>query len=149
VQAARIYQQLNYQTRDSWSRARRVVAKAEYLKRGFNQGFVVISLLPSQWAVQALYAELHCARGEMENRIKERLMLFSDRTNTAYLRSNQIRVYFSSVAFHLQLVLLRDGVRAAYLLFLHLLYARILCSCPMHRKIPEMGNFIDDSGSFN
>jgi len=69
-QAARIFREFLYQTRESWSRARRVVAKAEHLDKGANPRFVVTSLPGSEWAAQALYEELYCARGEMENRIK-------------------------------------------------------------------------------
>jgi hypothetical protein len=69
-QAARIFKDFTYQTRESWSRARRVVAKAEHLEKGANPRFVVTSLPSAAWAAQALYEELYCARGEMENRIK-------------------------------------------------------------------------------
>jgi len=109
-QAARIFKEFTYQTRESWSRARRVVAKAEHLEKGANPRFVVTSLPSSEWAAPALYEELYCARGEMENRIKEQLMLFADRTSTAYLRSNQIRLYFSSVAYLLMQALRRLGL---------------------------------------
>ena len=109
--AARIFKEFSYQTRESWSRARRVVAKAEHLDKGANPRFVVTSLPSPKWAAQALYEELYCARGEMENRIKEQLMLFSDRTSTAYLRSNQIRLYFSSVAYVLMQALRRLGLQ--------------------------------------
>ena len=110
-QAARIFKEFTYQTHESWSRARRVVAKAEHLEKGANPRFVVTSLKNQEWAAQALYEELYCARGEMENRIKEQLMLFSDRTSTAYLRSNQIRLYFSSVAYLLMQALRRLGLQ--------------------------------------
>ena len=110
-QAARIFKEFSYQTRESWSRARRVVAKAEHLEKGANPRFVVTSLASAEWAAQALYEELYCARGEMENRIKEQLMLFADRTSTAYLRSNQIRLYFSSVAYLLMQALRRLGLQ--------------------------------------
>jgi hypothetical protein len=110
-QAARIFKEFTYQTRESWSQARRVVAKAEHLEKGANPRFVVTSLPSSEWAAQALYEELYCARGEMENRIKEQLMLFADRTSTAYLRSNQIRLYFSSVAYLLLQALRRLGLQ--------------------------------------
>jgi hypothetical protein len=109
-QAARVFKEFTYQTRESWSRARRVVAKAEHLEKGANPRFVVTSLPSQEWAAQALYEELYCARGEMENRIKEQLMLFADRTSTAYLRSNQIRLYFSSVAYVLMQALRRLGL---------------------------------------
>jgi hypothetical protein len=110
-QAARIFKEFRYQTRESWERARRVVAKAEHLEKGSNPRFVVTSLPSQEWAAQALYEELYCARGEMENRIKEQLMLFADRTSTAYLRSNQIRLYFSSLAYSLMQALRRLGLQ--------------------------------------
>ncbi len=110
-QAARIFREFSYQTRERWSRARRVVAKAEHLEKGSNPRFVVTSLPSPKWAAQALYEELYCARGEMENRIKEQLMLFADRTSTDYRRSNQIRLYFSSVAYVLMQALRRLGLQ--------------------------------------
>jgi hypothetical protein len=113
--AARVFQEFAYQTRQSWSRARRVVAKAEHLERGSNPRFVVTSLGPEEWPAQALYEKLYCARGEMENRIKEQLMLFADRTSTAFLRSNQIRLYFSSAAYLLMHALRRLGLRGTEL----------------------------------
>ncbi len=70
-QAARVFGEFSYQTRSSWSCARRVVAKAEYLDKGPNPRFVVTSLSPTEWEARALYEQLYCARGEMENRIKE------------------------------------------------------------------------------
>src|SRR5260370_21421610 len=91
--ASRRFKQVGYQTRERWSRARRVVAKAEHLEKGENPRFVVTSLRREEWPAQALYEEHYCARGDMENRIKEQLMLFSDRTSTHYLRSNQLRLY--------------------------------------------------------
>jgi hypothetical protein len=109
--AARRFQEFSYQTRDSWSRARRVVAKAEHLEKGANPRFVVTSLGREVWEARPLYEELYCARGEMENRIKEQLMLFADRTSTAYMRSNQIRLYFSSIAYLLLEALRRLGLK--------------------------------------
>ena len=108
------------QTRNSWSRARRVIAKAEHLEKGANPRFVVTSLssqetifpAPSRWGAQSLYEEFYCARGDMENRIKEQMMLFADRTSTSWLRSNQIRLYFSTVAYLLMQALRRLGLAA-------------------------------------
>jgi hypothetical protein len=108
--AARVFKEFSYQTRESWSRARRVIAKAEHLEKGANPRFVVTSLDAESWAPRALYEDLYCARGEMENRIKEQLMLFADRTSTAFLRSNQNRLYFSSVAYWLVEALRRLGL---------------------------------------
>ena len=114
-QAARVFQEFTYQTRESWRRARRVIAKAEYLEKGENPRFIVTSLPQQSWPAQPLYEELYCARGEMENRIKEQLMLFADRTSTAFMRSNQLRLYFSSVAYVLLQMLRRLGLQGTEL----------------------------------
>ena len=97
--AARVFVEFFYCTRLSWSRRRRVVAKAEHLAKGENPRFVVTSLPAERWPAQELYERLYCARGEMENRIKEQLSLFSDRLSTETMRSNQLRLYFSSLAY--------------------------------------------------
>jgi hypothetical protein len=110
-QAARVFGEKRYQTLESWSRERRVVGKAEHLAAGANPRFVVTSLSPEQYDARALYEDLYCARGEMENRIKEQqLELFADRTSTKYLKSNQTRLYFSSVAYVLMNELRRLGL---------------------------------------
>jgi Transposase DDE domain group 1 len=114
-QAARLFRDFRYQTRESWSHERRVVGKAEHLEKGSNPRFVVTSLGSEAWPAQRLYEELYCARGEMENRIKEQLMLFADRTSTALLRSNQVRLYFSSVAYVLLQALRRLGLQGTEL----------------------------------
>ena len=114
-QAARVFKEFTYQTRESWSRARRVIAKAEHLEKGANPRFVVTSLSGEDWEARRLYEELYCARGEMENRIKEQLALFADRTSTALLRSNQVRLYFSSVAYLLMEALRRLGLEGTEL----------------------------------
>jgi hypothetical protein len=114
-QAARVFKEFTYQTRESWSRARRVIAKAEHLEKGSNPRFVVTSLSGEDWEARRLYEELYCARGEMENRIKEQLSLFADRTSTAWLRSNQVRLYFSSVAYLLMEALRRLGLEGTEL----------------------------------
>ena len=98
-QAVRVFTEFVYETHDSWSRARRVVAKAEHLSKGENPRFVVTSLDAAYLPAQPLYEQLYCGRGEMENRIKEQFSLFSDRTSTAYLRSNQLRLYLSSIGY--------------------------------------------------
>jgi hypothetical protein len=97
--AARVFSEFSYRTRSSWSRRRRVVAKAEHLEKGENPRFVVTSLGTGSWPAQQLYERLYCARGEMENRIKEQLSLFSDRLSTETMRANQLRLYFSSLAY--------------------------------------------------
>jgi hypothetical protein len=110
-QSVRVFAEFPYQTQDSWTRERRVVAKAEHLAKGANPRFVVTSLPPEAWAARRLYETLYCARGEMENRIKEQqLDLFADRTSTRKLWSNQIRLYFSSLAYVLLAALRRLGL---------------------------------------
>ena len=99
--AARVFAEFDYQTHKSWSRARRVVAKAEHLDKGENPRFVVTSLTPQQWVAQDLYEKFYCARGEMENRIKEQVCLFADRLSTDEMKGNQLRLYFSALAYTL------------------------------------------------
>ena len=77
--AARVFIEFDYQTHKSWARARRVVAKAEYLDKGENPRFVVTSLSTELWAARELYEKFYCQRGEMENRIKEQMCLFAYR----------------------------------------------------------------------
>jgi len=113
--AARVFVEFSYQTRKSWSRARRVVAKAEYTADKENPRFVVTSLDAREWEAQALYEKLYCARGDMENRIKEQLSLFSDRMSTAKLRSNQLRLYLSSAAYVLVQALRRLALKGTNL----------------------------------
>ena len=100
-QAARVFSEFDYCTRKSWSRPRRVVAKAEYLDKGENPRFVVTSLSNKAWTAQDLYEKFYCARGEMENRIKEQMHLFADRLSTDEMRGNQLRLYFSALAYTL------------------------------------------------
>ncbi len=97
--AARVFIEFSYRTRKSWSRERRVIAKAEYIPGKENPRFVVTSL--PEGDPQALYEKLYCARGEMENRIKEQLCLFADRLSTETMRANQLRLYFSAMAYTL------------------------------------------------
>lgn len=120
--AARVFAELRYRTRKSWSRKRRVVGKAERLQKGDNPRFVVTSLAASELAARALYEDFYCARGEMENRIKEQqLDLFADRTSTSKMRSNQIRLYFSSIAYCLLQALRELGLKGTQM-------ARAQCS---------------------
>ena len=108
---ARRFKELVYQTRKSWSRPRRVVAKAEQTGDKSNPRFVVTSLSTQEWAARALYEELYCARGEMENRIKEaQLDLFADRLSTATFRANQLRLWLASAAYVLMHALRRVGL---------------------------------------
>jgi hypothetical protein len=97
---ARVFKDFRYRTRDSWSCERRVVGKAEYITDKENPRFVVTSLSSRAWPARALYEDLYCARGEMENRIKEQqLGLFADRTSSHTLRANQLRLWLSSIAY--------------------------------------------------
>ncbi|MEO1603482.1 MAG: IS1380 family transposase [Pseudomonadota bacterium] len=96
----RRYEELRYRTQKTWSRERRVVGKAEQLGDKSNPRFVVTSLLVETVDAQSLYADLYCARGDMENRIKEQqLGMFADRTSSHTMRANQLRLWFSSLAY--------------------------------------------------
>ena len=114
-EVARIVAQIRdfpYTTLDSWRRERRVVAKAEHLAKGSNPRFIVTSLPTSAIDGQTLYEQIYCARGEMENRIKEQqLDLFADRTSAATMRANQLRLWFASFAYVLLEALRRIGLR--------------------------------------
>ncbi len=101
-----------FRTKKSWSCRRRVVCKAEHLERGSNTRFIVTSLGHQEYDARTLYEKVYCARGEMENRIKaQQLQLFSDRTSTHYMRSNQLRMYFSAFAYILMECVRREGLR--------------------------------------
>jgi Transposase DDE domain group 1 len=109
---ARVFTEFFYSTKDTWSCERRVIAKAEHLDKGANPRFVVTSLSAEQMAAQELYEKGYCARGDCpENRIKEQqLDLFADRTSTGKMWSNQLRLYFSSLAYVLLQTLRRTGL---------------------------------------
>jgi hypothetical protein len=109
---ARVFKDFRYETRESWTRERRVVAKAEHLDKGSNPRFIVTSIGKERIDARTLYEGLYCGRGEMENRIKEQqLWLFADRTSTGKMRANQLRLYFSSVAYLLLQALRRLGLK--------------------------------------
>jgi hypothetical protein len=113
---ARVFVEFPYQTTTgSWDRARRVVAKAEYIDGKENPRYVVTSLSPEQWAASRLYEELYCARGDMENRIKEQFSLFADRASAEAMRANQLRMYLSGMAYVLVCGLRRLGLQATEL----------------------------------
>ncbi len=113
---ARVFRDFTYKTRKSWSCTRRVVGKAEHLPDKTNPRFVVTSLPVEEWDAPALYEDLYCARGDMENRIKEQqLHLFADRTSAATMRANQIRLYLSSVAYLMLQALRRLGLEGTTL----------------------------------
>src|ERR1700730_3953742 len=114
-QPARVFNEFPYQTKKTkkggWDRARRAVAKAEHIDGKENPRFVVTSLTSESWAAQALYEELYCARGDMENRIKEQFSLFADRVSTETMRANQMRLYLSAMAYILVSGLRRLGLK--------------------------------------
>jgi hypothetical protein len=108
---ARVFRDFLWSTKESWSRRRRVIAKAEWTRDEANPRFLVTSLKPDRWAARALYEDLYCARGEMENRIKEcQGDLFADRTSAATMRANQLRLWFASMAYGLLCALRRIGL---------------------------------------
>lgn len=97
---ARLFKDIEYRTHKSWSRSRRVIGKAEHLSKGANPRFVVTSLSAEEFDARTVYEDEYCARGNMENRIKEQqLCLFADRTSCQTLRANQLRLAFSTVAY--------------------------------------------------
>jgi hypothetical protein len=114
--AARVFTEFLYETTSgSWSRARRVVAKAEQIEGKENPRYVVTNLSAGQWAAQALYEQLYCARGEMENRIKEQLSLFATRVSAETMRANQLRLSFAGCAYVLVHALRRLGLQGTEL----------------------------------
>jgi hypothetical protein len=117
---ARVFSEFDYQTKKTakkggWDRERRVAAKAEHIDGKENPRFVVTSLRSEEWPAQALYEKLYCARGDMENRIKEQFSLFADRVSTETMRANQMRLYLSTMAYVLMSGLRRLGLKATEL----------------------------------
>ncbi len=116
---ARLFTEFQYQTKKTkkggWNHQRRVAAKAEHIEGKENPRFVVTSLRREEWTAQALYEELYCARGDMENRIKEQFSLFADRVSAETMRANQMRLYLSTMAYILVSGLRRLGLQATEL----------------------------------
>jgi hypothetical protein len=116
---ARVFTEFEYSTKKTkkggWDRERRVAAKAEQLDGKENPRFVVTSLSAERWTAQALYEELYCARGDMENRIKEQFSLFADRVSAETMRANQMRLYLSAMAYILVSGWRRLGLKATEL----------------------------------
>jgi hypothetical protein len=138
---ARRFRDLTWQTRDSWSRQRRVVAKAEWLPGATpgtgeaNPRFVVTSLSRGEHEARHLYEKLYCARGEMENRIKEcQLDLYADRTSAKTMRANQLRLWFASMAYVLICALRRIGL-------VHTQFARASCGT-IRLKLLKIGALV-------
>lgn len=130
--AARRFGDFSYRTRKSWSGTRRVIGKAEYLAKGENPRFIVTNLDAQRFAAKRLYETIYCARGEMENRIKEQqLGLFADRTSSATMRANQLRLYFSSLAYVLLHAVRRIGAQGTP-------FARAQCST-LRLKLLKIG----------
>jgi len=115
-EAARVYKDFRYRTRKSWSCERRVIGKAEHLAKGENPRFVVTNLPSDEYDAAAIYENEYCARGDMENRIKEQqLYLFADRTSASTMRANQLRLWLSSVAYVLVNTLREVGLKGTQL----------------------------------
>jgi hypothetical protein len=114
--ASRRFCEIEYRTMDSWSRSRRVVAKAEYIAGKENPRFVVTSISHEELDARQLYEDLYCARGEMENRIKEQQHdLFAGRVSTPTMAANQVRLYFASIAYTLMRALREYGLAGSEL----------------------------------
>jgi hypothetical protein len=132
---ARSFKEFTWQTRRSWSRKRRVIAKAEFTGGEANPRFVVTSLKRAECKPKYLYEKLYCARGDMENRIKEcQLDLYADRTSTATMRGNQLRLWFASMAYVLLCALRRIALQ-------HTPFADASCGT-IRLKLLKIGAFV-------
>lgn len=108
---ARYFKDFRWTTRRSWNRQRRVVGKAEFTENEANPRFVVTSLKRAECRPKYLYEKVYCARGDMENRIKEcQLDLYADRTSAATMRANQLRLWLASFAYVLLCAVRRIGL---------------------------------------
>ena len=135
---ARRFKDFAWRTRDSWSHERRVVAKAEWTEGKANPRFVVTSLAREEHEARHLYEKLYCARGEMENRIKEcQLDLYADRTSAKTMRANQLRLWFASMAYVLLCALRRIGLA-------HTQFARASCGT-IRLKLLKIGALVRTS----
>ena len=120
-QPARRFNDFQYTTRKSWSRRRRVIGKAEWTQGEANPRFIVTSLNRAEIDGRYLYEKVYCARGDMENRIKECQMdMFADRTSANTMRANQLRLWLSSMAYVLLCALRRIGLQ-------HTRFAKACC----------------------
>jgi hypothetical protein len=133
--AARCFKDFSYRTLDSWSRERRVIGKAEVTGGEANPRFVVTTLKPTEAKPRHLYEKIYCARGDMENRIKEcQLDLFADRTSAATMQANQLRLWFASMAYVLLCALRRIGLA-------HSQFAEATCGT-IRRKLLKLGALV-------
>jgi len=131
----RVYKDFTYCTLKSWSRRRRVIGKAEYGWKGENPRFIVTNLDKTEYSAKELYEDVYCARGDMENRIKEQqLFLFADRTSCTMLSANRLRLYFASVAYVIMNELRKKGLEETEL-------ARAQCST-IRLKLLKIGAVI-------
>ena len=111
-----MFHDFEWRTKNSWHRSRCVIAKAEHLAKGANPRFVVTNLHATEFDARTIYEDKYCARGEMENRIKEQqLCLFADRTSCATMRANQLRLWFSTLAYLVLAVLREHGLQGTEL----------------------------------
>jgi hypothetical protein len=132
---ARYFKEFKWTTRRSWSRERRVIAKAEFTGDEANPRFVVTSLKRTECKPKYLYEKIYCARGEMENRIKEcQLDLYADRTSTATMRANQLRLWLASMAYVMLSALRRIGLQ-------HTPFADASCGT-IRLKLLKIGAFV-------
>jgi Transposase DDE domain group 1 len=132
---ARRFKDFRYATLDSWNRERRVIGKAEVIGDKANPRFIVTSLTPAAIDARRLYEKVYCARGEMENRIKEcQLDLFADRTSAATMRANQLRLWFASMAYVLLCALRRIGLA-------HTQFTDATCGT-IRRKLLKLGALV-------
>jgi Transposase DDE domain group 1 len=132
---ARSFKEFMYRTRRSWSRRRRVIGKAEFTNGEANPRFVVTSLRRAECEPKYLYEKLYCARGEMENRIKEcQLDLYADRTSTATMRANQLRLWLASFAYILVCAVRRIGLH-------HTRFANATCGT-IRLKLLKIGAYV-------
>jgi Transposase DDE domain group 1 len=135
---ARRFRDFTWQTLKSWSRERRVVAKAEWTGGAANPRFVVTSLTREEHAARHLYEQLYCARGEMENRIKEcQLDLYADRTSAHTMRANQLRLWFAAMAYVLLCALRRIALQ-------HTQFAKATCGT-IRLKLLKIGALVRTS----
>jgi hypothetical protein len=135
---ARRFKDFRWRTRDSWSAERRVVAKAQWTQGEANPRFVVTSLSRAEHDARHLYEKIYCARGEMENRIKEcQLDLFADRTSARTMRANQLRLFFASMAYVLVCALRRIALQ-------HTQFARACCAT-IRLKLLKIGALVRTS----
>src|SRR5205809_4288406 len=132
---ARRFKDFQWSTLDSWSQQRRVVAKAEWTQGEANPRFVVTSLKRSEAGARQLYEDIYCARGDMENRIKEcQLDLYADRTSAQTMRANQLRLWFAAMAYVLLCALRRIGLQ-------HTPFAKATCGT-IRLKLLKIGALV-------